>query len=260
MEQTTFVKRLRQLLVVMVAVVLLYCIWLAYYATTFHVISTNPHINNVDTTSPTLEINFSKAVASAGYTVSSNPSIVSRSTATAKQLTLHLVTPLSTSQSYTITIKSITDNKGKQLKTISYTFTPKSVGYASLPASQQAATLKQQQAAASNQPPSFLGMDTLITDGVSTEQVQAMETAIENFAQTTNLHLTSTVIDDSSVQAGAPNENNEALFTVDFSVSINGTSYQAVLDYTGITSAELILSNPSTGAQVFDSGMLSAGS
>lgn len=108
----------------------------AAHALRFHMVSTNPPIKAVATTSPSFNVNFSKPLSQvSGVTVS--PDILGASTVSGKKLTITFKTALSAGTSYTITIKSITATNGSKLANLKLTFKPKDIPYNQLSPSQQ---------------------------------------------------------------------------------------------------------------------------
>ncbi|HUD06380.1 MAG TPA: Ig-like domain-containing protein [Candidatus Saccharimonadales bacterium] len=257
MNHSIFQKRTRIVFVLAAVLVVFWVIWLIYYASTFHVVSTNPGMSNVATDSSSIKISFNRPISSSNLIVVSNPSIVTSTKVSYKALVLSLSYPLNQSTRYTLTVVSVTDNLGKQLKNLVFTFTPKYVPYANLPVSQQK-TIFQQPPTASDQPPDFGDTSGLINQGLSTQQVQDYEQGVTAFAQTTNIKLSSAIINQSSITTGPINP--DGIFVINFSVSINETVYNASFQYSGLNSGELFLHNTSSGSQVFDSGILSVGS
>lgn len=258
MEQSSFRKYFKLAIAAIVVVAVIWLGWSIYYATTFHVINTEPSSNNVSTQTPFFKLSFSRAVSSSKLSYTSNPSIIASSNVNNKVLTLNLHYPLNANTKYTITIMSIYDTGGSKLTNISLTFTPKYTAYNKLPANQQAVILKQQQVAANNQPPNFSGTSSLISQGLSTQQVQIFQQAITSFAKSTNLDLKSAVIDEASVTTGPINP--DGTFSVTFSLFVNSTSYEAKFQYVGLTDGELFLYNPQSGSQIFDSGVINLSS
>lgn len=258
MDDLTFKKRLKKIILIIVVLLVLLIGWSVYRSTSFHVVSTNPIPGNVTTVTSVFSINFSQDLESSGLSVSSNPTIIKSVSVNKKTLELGIYVPLNSNQNYKITVSSIYSSSGKKLSNLSYSFTPQFVNVSnnSLPSQQQNSLLEQQSAAAPNQPPTFLGTDALLSAGASTDQVSDFETAVSNFCSSKKIPLKTASIETSSVTT-APLSAGSGVFGIDFTVNIQGENYPAELTYSNLTSAELYLYSITSGAQIFDSGVIS---
>jgi hypothetical protein len=94
----------------------------------------------------------------------------------------------------------------------------------------------------------FNGQGGLINAGLSVSQVNDIEQDIFQYKSTAN----TVTIDQNSIEPGAHNPNTDIGFTLNFDVSIDGTSYTAVASYTDTQDAALQLTN-TAGQVVFTS-------
>jgi len=243
----------KQLKIIAAVVLILLLGWLGYLiylSTTFHATDTNPSLSSVATVTPFLEINFNRPLSSSGVNVTSSPSIINSYSVSGDQLKLNFPPMLQQNRAYTVTVESISDTTGKQLKNLHFTFTPKYISTGNLPEDQQQAILKRQAAAAPQSAgATFAGTEGLINNGLTTTQVQVFESDLMSFSQANKLNLNTVVVN--TVNPGPL--NGSGTFTLNFVVSINSTNYNATITYSGITTIELTLTN-SQGVQVYNAG------
>ena len=256
MQQSTLSLRLKKFLVLCLPIIVAVVVWLIYYASTFHVISITPATNNIATVTPSLTVNFSQNIVNSSLKVVAQSSFISNTTIHGKAVTFTLNAPLQAGQTYTVTIASVANQKGKVLQNIVLSFKPKVVPFDQLPASEQTEILNNQAKAPSRQTTVFFGTDSLIDHGLSSQQAQYYQQAVSNYVASLHTNLTGAVIDPGSI-AQAPLDGS-GLFRVKFSVTINTQKYSAAIAYSGLSDAELFLYSPSTQQQVFDSGDLGA--
>jgi hypothetical protein len=104
--------------------------------------------------------------------------------------------------------------------------------------------------------PDYSGFDSLINIGLSSDQQNDAEYAFVKYGEAKNMNITDVTIDPNSVTL-ALNTVNSSTDTASFNVTINDQDvYIGKLNFSGLTAAELILTNPQTGAQVYDSGTI----
>ncbi len=105
--------------------------------------------------------------------------------------------------------------------------------------------------------PIFLGIDTLITHGLSSDQATYMKQAFFNYSQVNHLNIQQVSITSSSVTTGIlnPGTDNQANYA-NFSVIFDDkTKVTAQLQYSGLYNTELFLYD-AKGTQIYDSGLL----
>jgi hypothetical protein len=101
----------------------------------------------------------------------------------------------------------------------------------------------------SEQDINFKGVSGLINAGLTVSQVNEIEQDIFNYKTTAN----TVTIDQNSIEPGPHNPNTDIGFTLDFTVSIDSTTYAAVATYTDTEDTSLQLSNPTNGQVVYNS-------
>lgn len=145
----------------LVLLVFLAVVWGLFYVLEvlpFHIVSTNPKLNNVTVISPFLEVNFNDRLSKDGLSVAaSNKAIISSYTVKGKVLTINLQN-LHIKSSYKITIRSIKSVYGKQLSNQTLSFATKIANFQQLPADQQKALINSQD----NYPKNPLDSDPII--------------------------------------------------------------------------------------------------
>jgi hypothetical protein len=100
----------------------------------------------------------------------------------------------------------------------------------------------------SSQSINFSGQNGLINAGLSVSQVNEIEQDIFEYKSS----ATTVTIDQSSIEPGPHNPNTDIGFKLDFSVSIDGTTYAAVANYVETQDTSLQLTN-SSGQVVYNS-------
>jgi hypothetical protein len=103
--------------------------------------------------------------------------------------------------------------------------------------------------------PNYTGFDDLLNYGLSSDQESDLKYAFTKFAASTNQHFSE--VDLTNIAVAPHDSTSSAPDTATFNVTINNQiNYQGRLAYSNLTAAELYLTNPQTGAQVYDSGLI----
>ena len=102
----------------------------------------------------------------------------------------------------------------------------------------------------------FSGIDVLLKYGVTTAQLSNLEQAYFQFASSAH-----TVAIDTASVGIVPHDRNSASTTntINFTVSIDKTSYKARFDYSDLTATRLYLYDAKNGSQIYDSNPTNAG-
>ena len=225
----------------------------------FHVTGTEPSINSVATVAPFFKINFNRQLSLSGLEVSATNSIVSSEQVSGQTLVIGMGSVLNQNTSYTITVALVHDTKGDKLTNLHFTFQPKDIAFNNLPKDQQQAILKQQ----ANQPYTvnsitYIGFNTLLTDGLSIGQTGDLQQAIFQYSQSISAKFSQVTIPDNSVQPVPHDPNSSSMTdTINCNLQIGATTYPAKIEYSGLNSLELFLYNAQTNAQIYDSGTIS---
>jgi hypothetical protein len=104
--------------------------------------------------------------------------------------------------------------------------------------------------------PDYSGFDSLLNIGLSADQEDDAQYAFVKYGQAKNMNIVDVSIDPNSVTL-ALHTVNDSTNTASFNVTVNDqTVYVGKLNYSGLTAAELILTNPQSGTQVYDSGTI----
>jgi hypothetical protein len=237
------VKLIAGLLAVLVLVLIGYAI---YDSMHLRLKSTNP-TNQTSVTSFTLvTFNFNKNLdQSAADTFSIDPKVDGTVEVKGKQLIFTPKSALNVDAAYTAQLNNPTAGNGKYsagMITLSFTsiFDP------------SAATPQMLDGRIGDDSSALIitGTDALINDGVSSKQIENLRAALKTFKPSVKtFDINTASIDLHSASRGNPQS------TVNFKITGDGTTYNAVLDYTDVNAIQLKLSD-STGKQIFDSGVV----
>lgn len=239
----------RRLVVAFLALLLIFAAYQLYLSRQFHIVSTDPKLNNVASVSPFLKVNFNRQLSSKGLSVTSTPDVVSSYSVSGKVLDLSLKQPMDVSSSYTITI-NIADIAGARLSDQKLVFKPLLVPYGDLSKEQQSAILKSQTTPpATKSKLSFIGFDALTNYGITVAQLNDLEKAVYTFAPA----AAAASIDQNSIKPVPHNPNSSSTYdSINFVLTIDSNTYTARADYTALTTLRLYLYN-SRGSLIFDS-------
>jgi hypothetical protein len=100
----------------------------------------------------------------------------------------------------------------------------------------------------------YSGIDSLVSNGLTSLQASELQTAFQNFEPTAE---TITINTNSIVLPHLNPDNASLTQTYGFTVTINDKNYGAKLNAIGLTQIELFLTDLNTNKQVFDSGVIS---
>jgi hypothetical protein len=102
----------------------------------------------------------------------------------------------------------------------------------------------------SSQDITFQGQSGLLNVGLTVSQVNKIEQNIFEYKTTAK----TVTINENTIEPGPHDPNGVAPFTLNFTLSIDGTSYTAVATYLDLENVDLQLTNATTGRVVFTSG------
>jgi hypothetical protein len=105
--------------------------------------------------------------------------------------------------------------------------------------------------------PIYLGLSSLINFGVSNSQITLTQSAFLQYSKKNNNNIQEVSINSNSIQALTRDQDTSTSF-VKFKVVFNRTTTDtAQLDYSDSGAIDLHLYDPSSSAQIFDSGSIS---
>lgn len=246
-------KRFKQLLAIVLVIVAVFIGYKIFVMTQFRVTSTDPATGSVSTISPYFRVYFSRNLSSKGLVINDPSHIDSGYTVNKNYVTIGFKGSLSQGQNYTLIIKRIEDSAGKTLTNLRFTFTPQNIGYGGLSKGQQKAVLKGQSQYESNNSSTNLVIvdsNSLINSGLSTPQLALLIQYLKEFNPT----ITSAAVSPTTVYP----KQSANMDTINFNISINGTTYAALLSFTLPTNLNLTLTDPSNNSVVFDSASYSS--
>lgn len=193
----------------------------------FSMTGTSPSGYGITTQVTTLAVNFNRQLSSVKPSVTSNPSIISSTSVSGKTLTISF-TPdkLTKNTRYSITIASISDTTGQRLTNQKLVFTP------------------------AFQPPTFTGESGLYDKGLSTDQVQSLESYISDFKP----WASSVSIDQASINHYKDRNSAFDYWHIAFTMDVDGTTYNVVTNYTATLKIQVIILDPASGNQLFEEG------
>ncbi len=245
-----FTKPIRFIVVGLALFIVVVLVYRVHSSSQFRVVSTNPARNSVAIVSPFFKVSFNKPLSARGVSVTSPYPIINSYQVTGKILVINLNTPMVTSHAYWLTIKDISDSAGHKIASKTFSFTPSNIAAQNLPADQQAAILQKQAAhAPSKTNIGFVGMDQLVSYGVTSAQVNALEQDFFYFSPSAKLIS----VDTGSIVV-APHDPASASTSssTSFNVSVDSKIYKAAIDYSDLVNIHLVLYNAS-GSLAYDS-------
>ena len=256
MESPGLSINIKRAIVLIIVVALVLIGWFIFYILGFHETGLSPSSSNINTLTSSVTVNFNKPLLKQSYQVIVNPSALSTTNINKQSITINLTTPLIANKQYKIDIPLVEDTNRNKLRNIILYFTPTYVPYNKISSSQQNKILKQQASGtAKNQPPVFIGKSALLSNGLSSVQLNLLEQAFLQFQK--NIKVIN--VASSSIQPGPHNPNTSSSFSLDFSVTINnGSQYNGTITYSSINSLQLNLYNPSSNTTVFSSSTLTS--
>lgn len=216
----------------------------------FRLVSTDPSLSNFPVAMPELIVSFNRELNDK-YSISSEPRIISDQKVSGKQLILGL-SALDVSQQYKITIGSISSVDGSQLTNQVLVFTPKNISAGKLSKEHQQKILANQQQKPGVLSLKYSGLDTLLDHGISSQQLDELQEAIHLYANSLKPPTKEATVDTDSLRR-PPRDPSADVFSLFFTLSFDKVSYNAKIEYSGLTFMRLLLYDQKTGAQVFDS-------
>jgi hypothetical protein len=152
-------KRIKSALIIILALVLVLVAYEVFMFEKFHLVSTDPVLNKINTSQTSISLIFNKNLSVNHLVVDASPINISSDKISGKTLMINF-TSLS-SEPYTINILSLYDTSGTSIKNLALNFTPVYIPFNQLPSSTQKSIINSQPD--KNQPTSAL--DLLPYDG-----------------------------------------------------------------------------------------------
>lgn len=246
-------------IVIAIAVIVLGLVGFSIWrASQFHVVSTEPGMNNFSTAAPFFKINFNRQLSSNDLVVSSRPDITSTQQVSGKTLIINISHTLDQNTSYVITVTSISDMRNEKLTNLRFTFQPKNIDFNKLPKDQQDAILQRQAAKPKTRDSiTYIGLDTLMNYGLSAIQNEDLKQAIFQYSQSAKKDVSQVTIPVGEISPVPHNpESSSMTDAINFTVQLDKSSFSARVVYGSLTQLELFLMNPQTGQQLYDSGTI----
>jgi hypothetical protein len=100
----------------------------------------------------------------------------------------------------------------------------------------------------------FNGMDSLLSAGLSTNQVNELEQYFFQFKPSAN----TVNINSDTVQSGSRDPNTLSPFTLNFAVGVDSAAYNATVSYMDLNNVKLQLFDTKTNVQVFTAGTVTS--
>lgn len=197
-------------------------------AVSLSVTSTTPSLQDVSTQTTSLKITFNQTLVAGSVSVSSTPSIITTTSVSGKVVTLTL-TPktLVSTQRYTILIRNARSTTGHSLVNHTLLFKP---NFAE---------------------PLFVGEDGLINIGLSSDQVNLLNSYISQYT----LWAQEVVVNQSSIVHTKVSWTDDwSPWEVTFSANIDGTAYNIVGEYNDTEHIQVNIYNPQNNALLFTAG------
>jgi hypothetical protein len=211
----------------------------------FREVSTDPPTSEVSIISPFLEINFNKELSKQKLTISSTRGLVKSYKLSGKIISLNLNSPTVASKTYYITIARVYDIKNNTIKNLKIKYTAQNIAFQNLPKDQQRVILNNQ---APIQEVVFNNSNALVNYGITTNQLSQIEAYILQYKSSAK----TITFETNSFTDNEINTSQGSIFSVGYSVDIDGIIYKASDEYLG-NSINLSLYNQN-GSLVFNEG------
>lgn len=230
-------KILRLVLVLFGVIVLFFggkALW-KYF--TFSITGVSPTPSSIATLSPEFRIYFTHAPNPSSLKISDKNYAYLDYRIEKNTLIIDLNQPLDKNKTYSISIDSVSDYKGRVITGKQYTFKPKDIAYDKLPEDQRAAFIDEQdKPMPSPETIAFSGMDRLVAHGLSNPQRIDLEWEYFNYkpaAKKISLDI------DNAVQT----RNTQGPgFIMSIPTTIDGSAYTSVVNYWGLQNVSLRIS------------------
>lgn len=252
------VKWLKRAAAVVLVFVLIFAATMVYRNLQFHVVNTNPAIDNVAAISPYIAFNFNQTIVASSVSVSSNPDIIQSHAVNQKSLMLNIKT-LQVGKQYTITL-SVASTKNEHIKHKTFHFTAKDITYQNLSRAQQQAIMQEQ----TKRPPSrndyaYVNNDTMTNEGgLTQEQLADLEQGLFQYFQAQKIKVSTVTF--SNIMSPAPHPDQPLAPNVTtFDLSFAGKNYSAKLATPDLSTARLYLYSQGSSKLLDDSKNINTG-
>jgi multisubunit Na+/H+ antiporter MnhE subunit len=223
----------------------------------FHLTSSTPQNNSTTNQYSDVVFNFNKPMATSKPGINEitlDPSTAGQATVSGNSITFTPSIEYAIGKNYHATLKGVTDTQGKKLSDITINFTTQLVQFSDLPAYIQKRLTVDPSADQGPYVPGIIAIGnsaTLIDHGLSDDQLYSFKTQLFNFFQLSQ--QTVRALDISNI-VKAPHVRGSFNDTVTFYIAIKGvTTYRGQLDYSDTSTVRLILTDPKTSQQLYDS-------
>lgn len=147
-------KPIKVIVILLITFVVLFVGYEVFSAERFHLINTNPALNNISTSQKTIKLNFNKTLTPKNLIVIASPTNIWSDQVSDKTLVINFSSI--DNKPYSITILSLYDTNGSEIKNLVLHFTPIVVSFNQLPNNVQKTIVNGQPN--QNQPTSILNL------------------------------------------------------------------------------------------------------
>lgn len=223
---------------------------------TFRVTGTDPGMSNVAAASAYIDIDFNKSIVAKSLSLKYSTPFVTKTVVTSNRVRLDIQgTGLEVGKRYTITMVRVDSTGGKQILNKQLSFTAKNIPVSQLSKDQQQALLNRQDHYPYEvQYINFAGFDTLLNSGVSSEQLQAIQSYLYAYSQQVHKQFWTITLDKSAYKFQVHNaDSGDFNDHATFPVSMGGTTYTAHVTLDPINDVAYLQLQNSAGVTVYDS-------
>lgn len=181
--------RLRRLIIAVVIIVVLAAAgYFVYNQVVFRVSKTDPKTGNMPAAAAFIRIYFNKPITTDGLSLSYSSPFITKYTVGDKVINLQVANGgLTVGKHYSINLNYVASKSGKVIRNKTLGFTAKNIRVSSLSKEQQTALInRQDQYPYASQYINYVGFDTLLDNGLSTQQLTTLKEDIFGYSNQVN--------------------------------------------------------------------------
>jgi hypothetical protein len=250
-------QQIRLLAVLVMVLILVWGGFSLYNSLTFHVVKTDPSLGAVSKYSPFIKVYFNKTLNPASLKVSDLGGILSSSSVNGKVVTLKFARDLTVNKKYSVSIDHVRATSGDTITNYAINFTAQNISVDKLSKDQQKFIIaNQDKIPYSVYAVTYTNFSALTDQGVSSGQLQNIETALFNYSESIHKQFWTMVLNQNSLnivfQDPTARDAADLASSATFTVSMGGQNYTVRTEYTGLDDNTYTRIYDASGTQVFD--------
>lgn len=235
MESNMIVRKVKKPLIILACFLIVGAVgFMAYRASQFHIVKTDPDTANMPAVAPYLRVYFNDKINASSFEYTDDPTNIISSVDTGeKDITFHFTKNLTKDIQYVITIDQIKNIDGEAIIDKQITFVPKDIPFTGLSEQQQKTLVnRQDERLYELNSINYTNFGTLLDYGITAGQLENIKLSIYNYSIIVDKKFWNITVDPNSITISNHDpESSSSQTKADFTVTLEDTTYRLHAEY-----------------------------